>query len=130
MHCGGSNAFLACRCRICPFFFEKSCVACSVLSYWNALIWFFFTVAEWWSTYGGSCPNLVRLATRILGQTCSSIEYKRSQIPFEQLHDTKNCLERQRLSDLVFVQCNLRLRQMSVLLMETLYNYRCYLKIG
>ncbi|KAJ6432624.1 hypothetical protein OIU84_019793 [Salix udensis] len=68
--------------------------------------------AEWWSTYGGSCPNLVRLATRILGQTCSSIEYKRSQIPFEQLHDTKNCLERQRLSDLVFVQCNLRLRQM------------------
>ncbi|KAJ6311780.1 hypothetical protein OIU77_013518 [Salix suchowensis] len=69
--------------------------------------------AEWWSTYGGSCPNLVRLATRILGQTCSSIEYKRSQIPFEQLHDTKNCLERQRLSDLVFVQCNLRLRQMT-----------------
>lgn len=68
--------------------------------------------AEWWSTYGGSCPNLVRLAFRILGQTCSSIEYKRSQIPFEQLHDTKNCLERQRLSDLVFVQCNLRLRQM------------------
>uniref|UniRef100_A0A6N2NIZ0 BED-type domain-containing protein n=1 Tax=Salix viminalis TaxID=40686 RepID=A0A6N2NIZ0_SALVM len=68
--------------------------------------------AEWWSTYGGSCPNLVRLATRILGQTCSSIEYKRSQIPFEQLHDTKNCLERQRLSDLVFVQCNLRLRKM------------------
>ncbi|KAK8994457.1 hypothetical protein V6N11_045545 [Hibiscus sabdariffa] len=38
--------------------------------------------AEWWSTYGGSCPNLAR-----------------------------NCLEQQRLRDLIFVQCNLQLRQ-------------------
>ncbi|KAJ6909644.1 hypothetical protein NC652_020580 [Populus alba x Populus x berolinensis] len=68
--------------------------------------------AEWWSTYGGSCPNLVRLAIRILSQTCSLIEHKRSQILFEQLHDTRNCLERHRLSDLMFVQCNLRIRKM------------------
>ncbi|KAL5734665.1 hypothetical protein ACOSP7_032526 [Xanthoceras sorbifolium] len=68
--------------------------------------------AEWWSTYGGSCPKLSRLAIRILCQTCSSMGYKRNQIPFEQIYETRNCLERQRLSDLVFVQYNLRLRQL------------------
>ncbi|GAV91057.1 zf-BED domain-containing protein/DUF659 domain-containing protein/Dimer_Tnp_hAT domain-containing protein [Cephalotus follicularis] len=68
--------------------------------------------AEWWSTYGGSCPNLTRLATRILSQTCSSTGCNRNRIPFEQIHDTRNCLERQRLRDLVFIQYNFRLRQM------------------
>lgn len=67
---------------------------------------------EWWSTYGGGCPNLARLAVRILSQTCSSISYKQSQISFEHIYETRNCLERQRFSDLFFVQCNLRLRQM------------------
>ncbi|XP_044509814.1 uncharacterized protein LOC123228443 [Mangifera indica] len=68
--------------------------------------------AEWWSTYGGSCPNLARLAICILSQTCCLMGYKQHQIPFEQIYDTRNCLERQRLDDLVFVQYNLRLRQM------------------
>ncbi|KAL6123680.1 hypothetical protein ACLB2K_076199 [Fragaria x ananassa] len=68
--------------------------------------------AEWWSTYGGGCPNLARLAIRILSQTCGSIGYRQSQIPFEKAHGIRNCLERQRLRDLVFVQYNLRLRQM------------------
>ncbi|KAL3523848.1 hypothetical protein ACH5RR_016682 [Cinchona calisaya] len=68
--------------------------------------------AEWWSTYGGGCPNLVRLATRILSQTCSLICCKRNRVPFEQMHETRNCIEQQRLSDLVFVQNNLWLRQM------------------
>lgn len=68
--------------------------------------------AEWWSTYGGSCPNLGRLAIRIQSQTCSSLGDTRNQIPFEQIYDTRNCLERQRLSDLVFVQYNLRLKHM------------------
>ncbi|KAM1126090.1 hypothetical protein ACFX2B_040813 [Malus domestica] len=68
--------------------------------------------AEWWSTYGGGCPNLTRLAIRILSQTCSSIGCRRNEIPFERAHNTRNCLERQRLSDLVFVQYNLRLKQM------------------
>lgn len=67
--------------------------------------------AEWWSTYGGSCPNLARLAIRVLSQPCSSIVNKRNQIPFEQMHDSRNCLEHQRLIDLVFVQYNLRLMQ-------------------
>ncbi|KAK9189451.1 hypothetical protein WN943_018048 [Citrus x changshan-huyou] len=68
--------------------------------------------AEWWSTYGGSCPNLARLATRIQSQTCSSLADTRNQIPFERIYDTRNCLERQRLIDLVFVQYNLRLKHM------------------
>ncbi|WCJ19657.1 hAT transposon superfamily [Euphorbia peplus] len=68
--------------------------------------------AEWWSTYGGSCPDLMRLAIRILSQTCSSIGYKQNQIPVEQIYDTKNFLERQRLNDVVYVQYNLRLKQM------------------
>lgn len=68
--------------------------------------------AEWWATYGGGCPNLARLAIRILSQTCSLIYCKQNQIPFEHMHDARNCLERQRLNDLVFVQNNLRLRQM------------------
>ncbi|CAN0837568.1 hypothetical protein LINGRAHAP2_LOCUS1844, partial [Linum grandiflorum] len=67
---------------------------------------------EWWSTYGGSCPNLTRNAICILSQTCSSIGYKQKHIPIEQLHDTSNRLEHQRLSDLVFYQYNLRLKDM------------------
>uniref|UniRef100_A0A2P2J1R6 DNA binding protein n=2 Tax=Rhizophora mucronata TaxID=61149 RepID=A0A2P2J1R6_RHIMU len=68
--------------------------------------------AEWWSTYGGSCPNLVRLAIRILSQTCSLIEHKKNQCCFEQMQHTTNCLEHQRVTDLVFVQYNLGLRQL------------------
>ncbi|XP_050386448.1 uncharacterized protein LOC126802786 [Argentina anserina] len=57
--------------------------------------------AEWWPTYGGGCPNLARLAIRILSQTCGSIGYRQSNIPFEKAHSIRNCLERQRLRDLV-----------------------------
>lgn len=67
--------------------------------------------AEWWSTYGGACPNLARLAVRILNQTCSLVNSKPSHIPLEQMHETKNCLEHQRLSDLVLVQYNWWLRE-------------------
>ncbi|KAF8369899.1 hypothetical protein HHK36_032065 [Tetracentron sinense] len=65
---------------------------------------------EWWSTYGGGCPNLARLATRILSQTCSAIVCKHNHIPLEKIQYTRNCLEHQRLNDLVVVQYNLRLR--------------------
>nr|KYP44764.1 hypothetical protein KK1_033742 [Cajanus cajan] len=68
--------------------------------------------SEWWSTYGGGCPNLSRLAIRILSQTSSMMSCKRNQIPFEQTVNTRNYIERQHLTDLVFVHCNLRLRQM------------------
>jgi hypothetical protein len=69
-------------------------------------------LAEWWSTYGGGCPNLSRLAIRILSQTSSVMFCKRNQIPFEQIINTRNWIERQHLTDLVFVHYNLRLRQM------------------
>lgn len=68
--------------------------------------------SEWWSTYGGGCPNLSRLAIRILSQTCSVVACKRNQIPFEQIMNTRNHIERQHLTDLVFVHYNLGLRQM------------------
>ncbi|KAL5581614.1 hypothetical protein UlMin_014056 [Ulmus minor] len=67
--------------------------------------------AEWWSTYGGCCPNLSRLAICILSQTCSLVHHKPNQVLFEQLHKTRNSLEHQRLNDLVFVQYNLQLKQ-------------------
>ncbi|KAK8507750.1 hypothetical protein V6N11_046032 [Hibiscus sabdariffa] len=67
---------------------------------------------EWWSIYGGGCPNLQNLAIRILGQTCSSIGCKPNKISMEEMHDTRNFLERQGLADLVIVQYNLYLRQM------------------
>ncbi|KAF7131675.1 hypothetical protein RHSIM_Rhsim09G0005600 [Rhododendron simsii] len=67
---------------------------------------------EWWSTYGGGCPNLARLAIRILSQTCSLISCNTDRTTIQKMHDTKNCLEHQRLSDLVFVHYNSRLRQM------------------
>lgn len=65
---------------------------------------------EWWSAYGGGCPNLAHLAIRILSQTCSLIPHKLNHIPLEQMHERKNCLEHQRLSDLVFVQYNMSLK--------------------
>ncbi|GLT89062.1 hypothetical protein SLE2022_070650 [Rubroshorea leprosula] len=67
--------------------------------------------AEWWSTYGASCPNLARLAVHILSQTCSSQRLNQNQAPFEQINDVRNCLEHQRLRDLFFVRCNIRLKQ-------------------
>ncbi|ERN03462.1 hypothetical protein AMTR_s00003p00267060 [Amborella trichopoda] len=32
--------------------------------------------ADWWSTFGGQCPNLKRLAMRVLSQTCSASGYE------------------------------------------------------
>ncbi|KAJ6838024.1 uncharacterized protein M6B38_322285 [Iris pallida] len=68
--------------------------------------------AEWWATYGGGCPNLARLAIRILSQTCSSKGFERNRVAFEQIHDRRtNVLEHRRLCDLLFVRYNLRLQQ-------------------
>ncbi|KAL3845490.1 hypothetical protein ACJIZ3_002893 [Penstemon smallii] len=66
---------------------------------------------EWWQAYGGGCPNLTRFAIRVLSQTCSLI--KLNKITFEQMHERKNCLEQQRLNDLVLVQYNMSLNQMA-----------------
>ncbi|KAH6777668.1 hypothetical protein C2S52_006739 [Perilla frutescens var. hirtella] len=69
---------------------------------------------EWWMTYGGGCPNLARLAIRILSQTCSLIQHKLDKIPLERLHERKNWLEQKRISDLVYVQYNMSLKHMGL----------------
>ncbi|CAN1160425.1 hypothetical protein LINPERHAP2_LOCUS23304 [Linum perenne] len=68
--------------------------------------------ADWWSTYGGGCPNLARFAIRILSQPCGIPVCKWNHVSFDKMHSARNCLERQRLIDTVLVQCNLRLKQM------------------
>ncbi|KAL3835402.1 hypothetical protein ACJIZ3_010138 [Penstemon smallii] len=73
-----------------------------------------FLPTEWWLTYGGGCPNLSRLAVCILSQCCSLIQYRLNKIPLELMHKWKNCLEHQRLSDLVFVHYNMSLKQMTL----------------
>ncbi|XP_057788958.1 uncharacterized protein LOC131005871 [Salvia miltiorrhiza] len=67
---------------------------------------------EWWLTYGGGCPNLARLAVRILSQTCCLIQHKLDKIPLEHLHNKTNWLEHKRLNDLVYVQYNMSLKHM------------------
>ncbi|XP_074578458.1 uncharacterized protein LOC141834955 [Curcuma longa] len=71
--------------------------------------------AEWWSTYGGGCPNLMRLAIHILSQTCSLRGSEQVHFPFEQIHNHRmNYLEHQRLCDLIFVHYNLRLQRRQI----------------
>ncbi|KAK4359353.1 hypothetical protein RND71_021582 [Anisodus tanguticus] len=68
--------------------------------------------ALWWSEYGRDCPELQRLAVRILSQTCdgaSRYRLKRSLVE-ALLTDGMNSIEKQRLRDLVFVHCNLQLQ--------------------
>ncbi|XP_075088307.1 uncharacterized protein LOC107796009 [Nicotiana tabacum] len=68
--------------------------------------------AIWWSQYGGHCPELQRLAVRILSQTCNGASHyrlKRSLV--EKLFTQgRNPIEQQRMRDLVFVHCNLQLQ--------------------
>uniref|UniRef100_K4A0K6 HAT C-terminal dimerisation domain-containing protein n=1 Tax=Setaria italica TaxID=4555 RepID=K4A0K6_SETIT len=67
---------------------------------------------EWWQTYGCSAPNLQKLALRVLSQTCSASGCERNWSLFEHVHNKKrNKLEHQRLNDIVYVYCNLRLHQ-------------------
>ncbi|KAJ1272699.1 hypothetical protein BS78_06G222800 [Paspalum vaginatum] len=69
---------------------------------------------EWWQTYGCSAPNLQKLALRVLSQTCSASACERNWSLFEHVHSKKrNRLEHQRLSDIVYVHCNLRLHNRS-----------------
>ncbi|KAK9097633.1 hypothetical protein Sjap_023130 [Stephania japonica] len=68
--------------------------------------------AEWWSRYGGQCPELQRFAIRILSQTCSGgFKYQLRRSLSEQMHThRRNNVEQRRLSDLTFVHHNLQLQ--------------------
>jgi hypothetical protein len=79
-----------------------------IIAAFNSL---FFHIDECWETYGCSAPNLQKLALRVLSQTCSASGCEISWSMFEHMHSKKrNRLEHQRLTDTVFVHCNLRLR--------------------
>jgi hypothetical protein len=63
-------------------------------------------------TYGTSALNLQHLAIRVLSQTCSSSGCERNLSIFEHIHSKKrNRLEHQKLNDLIYVHCNLRLKE-------------------
>ncbi|KAH0638783.1 hypothetical protein KY285_035369 [Solanum tuberosum] len=67
---------------------------------------------HWWSKYEVEFPELERLAVRILSQTCDGAShYRPKRRLVEMLHRKgRNQIEQQRLSDLVFVHCNLQLQ--------------------
>jgi hypothetical protein len=75
-----------------------------------------FFAANWWESFGSHCPQLQKLAIRVLSQTCSASGCERNWSVFERIHTKKrNRLEQKRLNDLVFVQYNLRLRRNQLL---------------
>lgn len=73
---------------------------------------FFFIIATWWSKYGGDCPELQRLAVRILSQTCdgaAKFQLKRG-LAETLLTKGRNGNEQKRLAEKVFVQYNMQLQ--------------------
>ncbi|XP_049933409.1 uncharacterized protein LOC126410009 [Nymphaea colorata] len=66
----------------------------------------------WWERFGPDCPELRKLAIRILSQTCSATGCERNWSVFQHIHSKKrNRLEHKRLNDLVYVRYNMKLRQ-------------------
>ncbi|XP_008804175.2 uncharacterized protein LOC103717524 [Phoenix dactylifera] len=69
---------------------------------------------DWWAAYGCEIPIMQRAAMRILSQPCSSYWFKWNWSTFDNLHTKKrNKMELEKLSDLMFVHCNLRLQAIS-----------------
>lgn len=68
--------------------------------------------AIWWSTYGDNCPELQKLAIRVLSQTCNGASrYALNRCMAEKLlNEGRNRLEQQRLCDLAFLHYNMQLR--------------------
>ncbi|CAD6224345.1 unnamed protein product [Miscanthus lutarioriparius] len=67
----------------------------------------------WWDNFGNGTIELQRLAIRVLSQCCSATGCERNWDTFKDLHSRKliSRLERSRLSDVVFVRYNLKLRE-------------------
>ncbi|KAI3468887.1 hypothetical protein Pfo_025550 [Paulownia fortunei] len=67
---------------------------------------------DWWAGYGYEIPTLQRFAIRILSQPCSSQWCRWNWSNFENLHSKRlNRAALDKLSDLVFVRCNLWLQE-------------------
>ncbi|KAF3780840.1 hypothetical protein EJ110_NYTH38321 [Nymphaea thermarum] len=71
----------------------------------------------WLERFGPDCPELRKLAIRILSQTCSATGCERNWSVFQHIHSKKrNRLEHKRLNDLVYVRYNMKVRQRSQIL--------------
>ncbi|GKV19183.1 hypothetical protein SLEP1_g29475 [Rubroshorea leprosula] len=71
--------------------------------------------ADWWESYGDEYPELQRFAIRILSLTCSSSGCERNWSAFEMVHTKRrNRLHQKKMNDLVFVMCNLKLKDKQV----------------
>ncbi|XP_059640758.1 uncharacterized protein LOC132282933 [Cornus florida] len=76
--------------------------------------------AEWWSNYGGECPELQRVAIRVQSQTCdgaSKYGLKRT-LAEKLLTNGRNRIEQERLTDLIFVNYNTQLRNFKLGLID------------
>ncbi|KAL8519837.1 hypothetical protein ACS0TY_010687 [Phlomoides rotata] len=90
------------------------------------------TPDEWWRLFGVDAPHLQNLAIRILSQTSSSSGCEHNWSVFERIHTKKrNRLEHERLSDLVFVHYNLRLKNREKQMHKTYdpIDYECIDKV-
>ncbi|XP_057756366.1 uncharacterized protein LOC130975621 [Arachis stenosperma] len=66
---------------------------------------------EWWRLFSSSAPCLQKIAVRILSQASASSGCERNWSLFDQIHTIRrNRLEHDRLSDIVYVIYNLRLK--------------------
>lgn len=73
---------------------------------------------EWWRYFGGSTPNVKKLAIQLLSQTSSSSGCERNWNVFERIHSkNRNRMEHKRLNDLVFIHYNFRLKNRYIFLM-------------
>ncbi|GAB2265118.1 hypothetical protein Dimus_037802 [Dionaea muscipula] len=64
----------------------------------------------WWEQFGDSAPVLQRVAVRILSQVCSTSSFDKQWSTFQQMHSEKrNKIDKEALSNLVYVSYNLRL---------------------
>ncbi|KAL8160480.1 hypothetical protein V2J09_002017 [Rumex salicifolius] len=64
----------------------------------------------WWEQFGDSAPVLQRVAIRILSQICSASTFEKQWSMFQQLHTEKrNKIDKEALSDLLYVNYNLKL---------------------
>ncbi|CAN0928952.1 hypothetical protein LINGRAHAP2_LOCUS36778 [Linum grandiflorum] len=67
--------------------------------------------AAWWEWFGKETPIIQKLAIHIVSQTAASSGCERNWSVFDRIHTKKrNMLEHNRLSDLVFVNYNMRLQ--------------------
>lgn len=67
----------------------------------------------WWTRFGGHCPELQRMALKILSQTCKGAESYglRRDVAEKLLSSERNSKEQRRLHDLTYIHYNLHLKQ-------------------